>query len=90
MRLGKQGRGQSDVVILLHGLSRTSGSMRRIARALTADGFGVRAWDYPSRQHQIKALAEQFGDWLQRQDLGDRCVHFVGHSLGGILLRMVL
>lgn len=79
-------------VVLLHGLGRTEASMDRIAAALSTDGYTVANVDYPSRSAPIAELAGlAVGTGL------DRCrqaqaspVHFVTHSLGGILLRHYL
>ncbi|MFW2403833.1 MAG: esterase/lipase family protein [Gammaproteobacteria bacterium] len=80
----------SDCVILLHGLARTSNSMSDMAEALAASGYRVANVSYPSREHPIEELAPlAVGDGLQRcaEDAGTGKIHFVTHSLGGILVR---
>ncbi len=80
-------------VILLHGLARTHFSMLSMQRALTQAGFCVVNIDYPSRQLPIEELAfiaiEQ-GLQQCRQQCSALHVHFVTHSLGGILVRQYL
>jgi pimeloyl-ACP methyl ester carboxylesterase len=79
-----------DCVILLHGLARTAASMDKMAAALTAEGYQVVNDTYPSREHTIEVLAplaidaglEKCGELSEQ-----RKVHFVTHSLGGILVR---
>lgn len=74
-------------VLLLHGLGRSARSMRRLARYLERHGFAARNAGYPSTCHPIEQLVDEhvrpaveaFGD------AGP--VHFVTHSLGGILVR---
>lgn len=75
-------------VVLLHGLGRTPRSMRHLARGLEAAGFVPLLIGYPSRTHTIAELLEHLRPYLQA--LGSGTFHFVGHSLGGILLRALL
>jgi pimeloyl-ACP methyl ester carboxylesterase len=80
----------NDCVILLHGLARTSASMDEMEAALTDDGYQVVNDSYPSREHPIEELAPLAIDASLEKcgDLGEqRKVHFVTHSLGGILVR---
>ena len=76
-------------VILLHGLARTSASMEKMKAALTESGYVVANLDYPSRTAAIRKLAEDtISAALQSYSLRDCTrIHFVTHSLGGILVR---
>ena len=75
-------------VILLHGLARTSLSMRRIARRLEAEGFSVDNTDYPSRADRIEPLALGVIERaLERSPDSRFPIHFVTHSMGGMLVR---
>jgi hypothetical protein len=82
----------SECVILLHGLIRTSKSMSTIADALREEGFIVVNQDYPSRQQPIEELSEfAVSSGLARcRSEGAQRVHFITHSLGGILVRYYL
>jgi len=78
----------AEGVILLHGMCRTPASMVRMQRALAAEGFVVANVGYPSRSAGIERLSEAIGDALELPELsGCSKVHFVTHSLGGILVR---
>ena len=79
----------ADPVLLLHGLARSERSMRPLARALRAHGFAPRSIDYPSRQHRIDALVDTVvAPAVERLEAGGAArVHFVTHSLGGVLTR---
>jgi triacylglycerol lipase len=83
----------SECVVLLHGLARTAMSMNKMERELAAAGYLTANIDYPSREHTVEELAElavpQGIDACRSQEGVDR-IHFVTHSLGGILLRQYL
>ncbi|MGB3544061.1 esterase/lipase family protein, partial [Rubrivirga sp.] len=73
-------------VLLLHGLARTGLSMAPMAWALRRAGFAPQIVDYPSRRRSISDLVlEVVGPRVDA--LGDGPVHFVTHSLGGVLAR---
>ncbi|VUX55445.1 conserved exported protein of unknown function [uncultured Woeseiaceae bacterium] len=83
----------NECVILLHGLARTAHSMQRMQRALERSGYFVANVDYPSRDHKIEMLAPlAIEDGLAQcaTNPGTSEVHFVTHSLGGILVRVYL
>ena len=79
-------------VILLHGLARTSDSMDDMQSSLLENGFYVINVDYPSREHNIEYLASTIiSENIKRcNDNVKGRVHFVTHSLGGILVRYYL
>ncbi len=83
----------SECVVLLHGLARTSSSMNRMERELAAAGFATANIAYPSRDHTVEELAEMAvpqGIAACREQDGVETIHFVTHSLGGILVRQYL
>jgi pimeloyl-ACP methyl ester carboxylesterase len=80
-----------ELVVLVHGMGRTAGSMRPMARALEAEGFEVLNVGYSSTCCEVPQLGAQLRDSvLARVTARHTAVHFVGHSLGGILIRWVL
>lgn len=76
-------------VVLLHGLCRTAASMDKMAGELGDAGFVVVNQGYPSRSAGIAELSEStVGAALADPRLSDcATIHFVTHSLGGILVR---
>ena len=83
----------NECVILLHGLARTTLSMQRMKRTLERSGYQVANVDYPSRDHTIEVLAPMaIEDGLNQcgEKSDSSTVHFVTHSLGGILVRVYL
>jgi hypothetical protein len=81
-----------EYVILLHGLCRTSRSMVPMERALSEPGYQVLNVDYPSRSGSIDKLSDEAigGAVSDCQRHGAVAIHFVTHSLGGILVRSYL
>lgn len=76
-------------VVLLHGLGRSPLSMQLLAWRLEAAGFAVRNLGYDSRTAPIASLADVVGRGIEAcQRAGYSPVHFVTHSLGGILVRV--
>ena len=88
------GLAQADeCVVLLHGLMRSSTSMNPMQRELDAEGFLTANIDYPSREHEVEELAEiavEKGLAACRANETTERIHFVTHSLGGILVRQYL
>ncbi len=80
------GLAQADCVVLLHGLARTDASMSVLEFALDRAGYTVVNPEYPSTEKRVQVLAENtLPDAFKV--CGDQTVHFVTHSMGGILLR---
>lgn len=77
-------------VILLHGISRTSRVMLKMADALTADGYSVLNIHYPSTSMSIEALAEWVYEKIKPYCDIDKPIHFVGHSMGAIIARLII
>ncbi len=77
----------AERVVLLHGLARTSSSMGSLEEFLSARGYQVLNVDYPSRKHQISELAKIVRKEVVSKTGTAEKVHFVTHSLGGIILR---
>ena len=78
-------------VVLLHGLARTASAMQPMADALAAHGYEVCNIDYPSREHTVEALASGFVAPAILACFPDRRLplHFVTHSMGGIVVRQL-
>lgn len=81
-----------ECVILLHGMGRTSASLNTMAAALSNAGYIAVNLDYPSRKKPVEDLAMEAVPKGLRQCVraGAGKVHFVTHSLGGILVRYYL
>lgn len=76
-------------VVLLHGLARTSSSMNKLAKHLSNQGYQVVNIDYPSRKYQLSELAKIVRKEVISKTTGADKIHFVTHSMGGIIVRFM-
>ena len=81
---------KGDYVIVLHGIFRTSSHMQKIAMHLESEGFDVINLDYPSTDYPLEDLIEIIHQDIQKHIVEDKPIHFVGYSMGGLLLRGLL
>jgi pimeloyl-ACP methyl ester carboxylesterase len=80
---------RNDGVVLLHGISRTSRSFRKMQAAVEAAGYTTLNVGYASRSKALEALAEDIHPAVERFAEGlEGSVHFVCHSMGGLLARV--
>ena len=82
----------NEAVILIHGFARSRSDMRKLGRALRYQGYQVHTINYSSIRRNIKNIqsdAFQQIDNKLSQISADK-IHFVGHSLGGLLIRSYL
>jgi len=76
-------------VVLLHGLWRGWHAMEPLARNLRKNGFSTLNIPYPSSRLPIATLANRVCREVAKI-ASNQPVHFITHSLGGIILRSIL
>ncbi len=79
-------------VVLMHGLGRGAWSLNRILWAFEKERYNVVVLSYPSRRHGVEGLSERYLHRVlaSKVPVAAAKVHFVTHSLGGIVLRNYL
>ncbi len=83
-------RSDSDCVVLLHGLAESPLTMAAVEAALRSGGYTVANIAYPSTSEPIEALMTRYVEPLFDQFREAKRLHFVTHSLGGVLLHSAL
>lgn len=82
---------RTDQVVLLHGLGRTSNAMFWLQKRIREAGYKVHSIGYASLQQAPDVILEQVGEQITACcNDNNRRVHFVGHSLGGLVVRAYL
>jgi pimeloyl-ACP methyl ester carboxylesterase len=83
--------GESEIVVLLHGLGRSNLAMWLLAQRIENAGYHVERIGYSSLNVTPQEILEEVTSQI------DSCcahhqkpVHYVGHSLGGLLIRAYL
>ncbi len=73
----------------MHGLARTYHAMDNMQESLTEAGYHTVNFGYPSTEKDIATLAkEHFPEAIAMcRQFNPKAIHFVTHSLGGIVLR---
>lgn len=79
-----------DTVVLLHGLARTPLSLLALSLSARSRGYRVINWHYRSLRMTAAAAADAFAREVAPRLTSAPRVHFVTHSLGGIVVRHFL
>ena len=82
-------KSRNECVVLIHGMGRTLHSFDSMQKRLVAEGYHTVNLGYPSTRASIEEIvASHFPPALEQcQQFTPAAVHFVSHSLGGIVLR---
>ena len=85
-------RHEKECVVLLHGMGRTALSMSKLEKHLFSKGYKTVNFAYPSTSEPIERIAEVYipSAISQCQKIQAVKIHFVTHSMGGIIVRQYL
>ncbi len=84
------GERADETVVLLHGLGRSAANMVILEWRLEALGYRVCNVGYDTRVSRIEEAVEEVYEAVAACRSGERRLHFVTHSLGGLVLRALL
>ncbi len=89
-----------EQVIIIHGLGRSSWSMKTMSELIEEQGYQVCVVDYPTLRQPLDHTLDSSTQEIERclakvttnpeQSTNRQKVHFVGHSLGGLVIRSYL
>jgi len=77
----------AERVVLLHGLGRSDRAMRRLARRFEAEGLASHPLGYESTSRSLDEIVDEIDSEIAGCCAEAAKLHFVTHSLGGIVLR---
>lgn len=81
--------GSNEAVLMLHGIFRAKDAFFPMARRLRREGWDAWSINYPSTRRSLPEHAETLERLMDHLEGYDR-VHFVTHSMGGLLARLLL
>ena len=77
----------AETVVVVHGLGRTAASMSVLELRLETAGYRVVSFGYPSTSEPLELLVERLAEEVSGCcGAASRDVHFVTHSMGGVLV----
>jgi pimeloyl-ACP methyl ester carboxylesterase len=74
-------------VVLVHGFFRKGRNMRYLARELERRGYHTLVPTLPTTFQNVRTCSETLAHMLETHPPGGDVVHFVGHSMGGLVIR---
>lgn len=83
-------KNKGEYVVILHGIARSSSHMKRLATYLEKNGFDVINLDYPSTTYTIEELTDIINQAIIQRVVEDKPIHFIGYSMGGLMVRALL
>ncbi|MBT5186576.1 MAG: hypothetical protein HOH19_04070 [Kordiimonadaceae bacterium] len=79
----------THLILLIHGLGRHAGIMKKMRDALQNEGFSAHSLNYATLFEDVSTHADNF-EYLIKNLPGVKKISFVTHSLGGLVARELL
>lgn len=79
-----------ELVVLLHGIFRTKRCMKKLEKHLNKLGYQTLNLNYPSTRLDLLELAKIVNTEIEPLVQKANKIHFVGYSMGGLLVRVLL
>jgi triacylglycerol lipase len=79
-----------ELVVLVHGMGRTPVSMSLLGNRLERDGYRVVQFGYRSTRGSVEELGAALSRRAELRTGDAPRVHFIGHSLGTVIIRSML
>ena len=79
-----------EYVIILHGIARSKKHMSNLAKYLSSNNYDVINLDYPSTDYDLYELSKKLKKEISLHILENKKVNFIGYSMGGLLVRIIL
>lgn len=85
----KQEQRPQEIIVLIHGLMRSSLSLSSLKSFLETQGYQVYYYKYPSSKYRIQQHGIHLNHYIETLlvNHSDAKIHFITHSLGGIITR---
>lgn len=80
----------SECVVILHGMGRSAGAMKKIEKAFKKSGYATHNKSYNSTSGEEGMLDAVSAGLEHCEKIKAKSIHFVTHSLGGIAVRYYL
>jgi alpha-beta hydrolase superfamily lysophospholipase len=81
---------QKEIIVLVHGFFRTRRDMAFLARYFQKNGYATFRPTLPAIFSSLDQCTAQFEKKLQQLPRDCDRIHFVGHSMGGLIIRQFL
>lgn len=88
--VGSVGSTGLEMVVLAHGLGRSDLAMWRFSQRLKDANFDVCSLDYDTLGESVDTVLKDTSNQIDKCIKDQKTVHFVGHSLGGLVIRAYL